>query len=80
MTALSIVTTGGGVVGSAPQYSDMLIACPTCRGAYQMNVDPEGMILTPAGAVVLPGYTERCPICGAQHTPGVVLRIEGMRP
>ena len=80
MTAptLAVVTVGGAPVGMSDGFSHMLIGCPACNGAYKMDNDPRGLALSPQGAAVLAGFVERCPVCGALHGEGSVLRIEGM--
>ncbi len=76
---LAVVTVGGSPIGASGGFSDMLVICPACEYAYQMDNDPRGFGLSPVGATVLVGYVERCPVCGALHGEGDVLRIGGMR-
>lgn len=76
---LAVVTVGGSPIGMSAGFSHMLIGCPACGYAYQMDNDPRGFGLSPVGATVLVGFVERCPVCGALHGEGRVLRIEGMR-
>ena len=74
---MSVVTVGGGIVGSRQTYqrAKMALVCHGCGSAYDMATDPQCLALSPSGATVRPGYTEMCPACYHEHPAGTVLEV-----
>lgn len=70
-----VVAVGGGVVGDNGFHVDVDLRCRACGNRYSMAENPRALALSPAGATVLPGYTEMCPNCYHEHRPGTVLEV-----
>lgn len=77
---MNIVSVGGGVLGHGGIHTNVYLLCPTCQNIYPMAYNPAALALSPAGAAVLPGFVERCPLPDVdgsyhEHDAGTVLEV-----